>query len=63
MRFMLSLGNKYLPCRYNQEESSTAFDADNSLFFFGDEASFQKKEAELAKKLVTTSPASILSLQ
>ncbi|XP_031402442.1 pre-mRNA-splicing factor ATP-dependent RNA helicase DEAH7-like [Punica granatum] len=37
---------------YNQEESSSAFDADNSLFFFGDEASFRKKEAELAKKLV-----------
>ncbi|KAK4790198.1 hypothetical protein SAY86_017502 [Trapa natans] len=37
---------------YNQEESSSAFDADSTLFFFGDETSFQKKEAELAKKLV-----------
>ena len=27
------------------------FDADNS-YFLGDEASFQKKEAELAKRLV-----------
>ena len=28
------------------------FDEDSSSFFFGDEASFQKKEAELAKRLV-----------
>lgn len=31
------------------------FDADNSSLFLGDEASFQKKEAELAKKLVLLS--------
>lgn len=28
------------------------FDTDNSSAFLGDEASFQKKEAELAKRLV-----------
>lgn len=28
------------------------FDGDNSSVFLGDEASFQKKEAELAKRLV-----------
>lgn len=37
--------------RYDREEGST-FDADSSSIFLGDEASFQKKEAELAKKLV-----------
>lgn len=36
---------------YDREEGST-FGADNSSIFLGDEASFQKKEAELAKKLV-----------
>ena len=29
------------------------FDGGTSSFFLGDEASFQKKEAELAKKLVS----------
>ncbi|KAG5114825.1 hypothetical protein AAZX31_13G323800 [Glycine max] len=36
---------------YDREEGST-FDGDNSSLFLGDEASFQKKEAELAKRLV-----------
>ncbi|XP_054806041.1 pre-mRNA-splicing factor ATP-dependent RNA helicase DEAH7 [Prosopis cineraria] len=36
---------------YDREEGST-LDADNSSVFLGDEASFQKKEAELAKRLV-----------
>jgi len=39
--------------RYDREEGSTLFDGDNSSLFLGDEASFQKKEAELAKRLVT----------
>lgn len=30
------------------------FDGDGSSAFLGDEASFQKKEVELAKKLVST---------
>ncbi|PON64161.1 hypothetical protein PanWU01x14_126830 [Parasponia andersonii] len=37
---------------YEREESGTIFDADRSSFFLGDEASFQKKETELAKRLV-----------
>lgn len=37
---------------YDREEGNTLFDADTSSFFMGDEASFQKKEAELAKRLV-----------
>ncbi|XP_027339905.1 pre-mRNA-splicing factor ATP-dependent RNA helicase DEAH7 [Abrus precatorius] len=37
---------------YDREEGSTMFDGDNSSVFLGDEASFQKKEAELAKRLV-----------
>nr|KYP58462.1 Pre-mRNA-splicing factor ATP-dependent RNA helicase PRP16 [Cajanus cajan] len=37
---------------YDREEGSTMFDGDNSSLFLGDEASFQKKEAELAKRLV-----------
>ncbi|KAJ8758553.1 hypothetical protein K2173_000274 [Erythroxylum novogranatense] len=37
---------------YDREEGNTLFDADSSSFFLGDEASFQKKEAELAKRLV-----------
>ncbi|KAJ8754552.1 hypothetical protein K2173_005713 [Erythroxylum novogranatense] len=37
---------------YDREEGNTLFDADSSSFFMGDEASFQKKEAELAKRLV-----------
>lgn len=38
---------------YDREEGgNTMFDADGSSIFLGDEASFQKKEAELAKKLV-----------
>ncbi|CAL5200097.1 unnamed protein product [Lathyrus oleraceus] len=36
---------------YDREEGSTLFDSDNSSLFLGDEASFQKKEAELAKRL------------
>lgn len=38
--------------RYDREEGNAMSDADSSLVFFGDEASFQKKEAELAKRLV-----------
>ncbi|KAL1536945.1 RNA helicase [Salvia divinorum] len=37
---------------YDREEGSTVYDADGSSAFLGDEASFQKKEAELAKRLV-----------
>ncbi|KAL3818680.1 hypothetical protein ACJIZ3_004585 [Penstemon smallii] len=37
---------------YDREEGSTVYDAGSSSYFLGDEASFQKKEAELAKKLV-----------
>lgn len=37
---------------YDREEGSTLFDGDSSSVFLGDEASFQKKEAELAKRLV-----------
>ncbi|PIN05604.1 mRNA splicing factor ATP-dependent RNA helicase [Handroanthus impetiginosus] len=37
---------------YDREEGSTMYDADSSSIFLGDEASFQKKEAELAKRLV-----------
>ncbi|GMN49209.1 hypothetical protein TIFTF001_018375 [Ficus carica] len=37
---------------YDREEGNAMFDADSSSFFLGDEASFQKKEAELAKRLV-----------
>ncbi|XP_019200353.1 PREDICTED: pre-mRNA-splicing factor ATP-dependent RNA helicase DEAH7 isoform X1 [Ipomoea nil] len=36
---------------YDREEGSTVFDTDRSALFLGDEASFQKKEAELAKRL------------
>lgn len=37
---------------YDRDEGNTMFDADSSSFFFGDDAAFQKKEAELAKRLV-----------
>ncbi|CAI0450527.1 unnamed protein product [Linum tenue] len=37
---------------YDREEGNTLFDSNSSSFFFGDEVSIQKKEAELAKKLV-----------
>ncbi|KAK6930841.1 DEAD-box helicase, OB fold [Dillenia turbinata] len=37
---------------YDREEGNTMFDADSSSFFLGDDTSFHKKEAELAKKLV-----------
>ncbi|VFQ76434.1 unnamed protein product [Cuscuta campestris] len=36
---------------YDREEGSSTFDMDRSTLFLGDEASFQKKEAELAKRL------------
>ncbi|KAI4304917.1 hypothetical protein MLD38_040374 [Melastoma candidum] len=36
---------------YDREEGSTIYDGDGSSVFLGDEASFQKKEAELAKRL------------
>lgn len=44
--------NIILSCRYDREESNTMSDVDTSSLFLGDEASFQKKEAELAKKMV-----------
>ncbi|KAL8157833.1 pre-mRNA-splicing factor ATP-dependent RNA helicase DEAH7 [Apium graveolens] len=37
---------------YDREEGNTMFDEDSSSFFLGDEATFKKKETELAKKLV-----------
>ncbi|KAL6520539.1 hypothetical protein OROMI_032301 [Orobanche minor] len=37
---------------YDQDEGSTVYASDRSSHFLGDEASFQKKEAGLAKKLV-----------
>ncbi|KZV44090.1 hypothetical protein F511_10761 [Dorcoceras hygrometricum] len=36
---------------YDREEGGTISDADGSSLFLGDEGSFQKKEAELAKRL------------
>lgn len=44
--------NIILSCRYDREESNTMSDVDTSSLFLGDEASFQKKEAELAQKMV-----------
>ncbi|KAI3720399.1 hypothetical protein L6452_21315 [Arctium lappa] len=37
---------------YDSEEGNTLFDADSSSFYLGDAASVQKKEAEVAKRLV-----------
>ncbi|KAK1380550.1 RNA helicase [Heracleum sosnowskyi] len=37
---------------YDREEGNTMFQEDSSSFFFGVEATFKKKETELAKKLV-----------
>ncbi|XP_068656092.1 pre-mRNA-splicing factor ATP-dependent RNA helicase DEAH7 [Aristolochia californica] len=37
---------------YDREEGSTMVDADSSSLFLGDDASFQKKEAELTKRLI-----------
>uniref|UniRef100_A0A5B6ZC59 RNA helicase n=1 Tax=Davidia involucrata TaxID=16924 RepID=A0A5B6ZC59_DAVIN len=37
---------------YDREEGNTMFDVDSSSFFLGDDVSVQKKEAELAKRLV-----------
>ncbi|KAI3944566.1 hypothetical protein MKW98_021024 [Papaver atlanticum] len=37
------------------DEGNTAFDGDSTLAFLGDEASFTKKKAEVAKKLPATS--------
>ncbi|KAI3919309.1 hypothetical protein MKW98_030445 [Papaver atlanticum] len=37
---------------YDRDEGNTLFDGDSSSAFLGDEASFQKKKAEVAKKLV-----------
>ena len=39
-------------CRYDREEHDTANDADGSSMFYGEDSSYQKKEAELAKRLV-----------
>ncbi|KAH9708291.1 pre-mRNA-splicing factor ATP-dependent RNA helicase DEAH7 [Citrus sinensis] len=37
---------------YDREEGTTMFDTDSSSFILGDDASYQKKEVELAKRLV-----------
>lgn len=37
---------------YDTDEGNSLFDADSASFFLGDDASVQKKEAELAKRLV-----------
>ncbi|XP_010453356.1 PREDICTED: pre-mRNA-splicing factor ATP-dependent RNA helicase DEAH7 [Camelina sativa] len=37
---------------YDTDEGNSLFDADSASFFLGDDASLQKKEAELAKRLV-----------
>lgn len=37
---------------YDREEGNTMFDADSSSFYLGDDASFQKKQAELTKRLL-----------
>lgn len=46
---------------YDQEEHNTVFDGNNSSLFSGDEKSYQKKEAELAKKL-TRRDGSLMTL-
>ncbi|KAJ0981770.1 hypothetical protein J5N97_010025 [Dioscorea zingiberensis] len=46
---------------YDREEINTMFDADSSSIFLGDDASYQKKEAELAKKL-TRKDGSLMTL-
>jgi len=38
--------------RYDTDEGNSLFDADSASFFLGDDASLQKKETELAKRLV-----------
>ncbi|KAL2896795.1 Pre-mRNA-splicing factor ATP-dependent RNA helicase DEAH7, partial [Bienertia sinuspersici] len=37
---------------YDREEGSTAYDADSSSFYLGDDTTYQKKEVELAKRLM-----------
>lgn len=44
--------NLILICRYDREEGNAMYDDDRTSAFLGDEASFQKKEAELTKRLV-----------
>lgn len=51
--------NVALLYRYDREEGNAMFDTDSSSFFLGDEASFQKKEAELAKRLVCLAVLSV----
>ncbi|XP_039137619.1 pre-mRNA-splicing factor ATP-dependent RNA helicase DEAH7-like isoform X1 [Dioscorea cayenensis subsp. rotundata] len=46
---------------YDREEINTMFDADSSSIFLGDDASYQKKESELAKKL-TRKDGSLMTL-
>ncbi|PKA52844.1 putative pre-mRNA-splicing factor ATP-dependent RNA helicase [Apostasia shenzhenica] len=46
---------------YDREEHNTMFDADSSSLFQNDESSFQKKEAELAKRL-TRKDGSLMTL-
>lgn len=46
---------------YDREEHNTMFDADSSSLVLGDDTSYQKKEAELAKKL-TRRDGSLMTL-
>lgn len=49
----LHLTHIILLYRYDREEGNTMFDTtDDSSLFYGNDASYQKKEAELAKRLV-----------
>jgi hypothetical protein len=50
----------YLLCRYDREEHTTMFDGESSMYFTN-ESSYQKKEAELTKKLVSLSLSLSLS--
>lgn len=52
--------HKFSLHRYDREEGNTMFDTDSSSFFLGDDASFQKKEAELAKRLVCFMPVNFI---
>lgn len=53
LSFELNLTHINLLYRYDREEGNTMFDTtDDSSLFYANDASFQKKEAELAKRLV-----------
>lgn len=49
------------PGRYDREEGGTIFDVDSTLVFPGDEASFEKKETELSKRLVSSFLFSVIT--